>query len=132
MGPIFLQLSEVLEIHSDQLSRYGGSPGTRDLGLLESALGMPAATYRGVFLHSDIYSMAATYLFHIVQNHPFVDGNKRVGTVAALVFLYLNGYECTAAENELATTVLSVATGEKDKADLAKFFRGKTKRRQAF
>lgn len=127
MEPKFLQLSEVLEIHNDQLTRYGGSQGIGDLGLLESALGTPAATYREIFLHSDVYAMAAAYLFHIVQNHPFVDGNKRVGTVAALVFLALNGYECTASEEKLAQTVPSVANGEIDKTDLTTFFRCWTK-----
>jgi death-on-curing protein len=90
----FLSLSEVLEIHQDQVVRYGGSLGVRDLELLKSALGMPAATFGGEYLHTDIYEMAAPTSY-IVKNHPFIDGNKRVGAVATLVFLVLNGYDFT-------------------------------------
>lgn len=123
MGPTFLSLSEVLEIHQDQIARYGGCPGIRDLDLLKSAVGTPAATYGGEFLHTDVFEMAAAYLFHIVKNHPFVDGNKRTGTVAALVFLELNGRGFHAAEDDLAQAVLGVAGGLMDKAALAEFFR---------
>ncbi len=121
MDPIFLSLSEVLEIHQDQLLRYGGDTGIRDIDLLKSALGMPSATYCDQFLHPTIYEMAAAYLFHLVKNHPFVDGNKRVGAVAAIVFLYLNEYEFDAPEDLFAEMVLSVAQGELDKADVAVF-----------
>ena len=96
----FLNLGEVLEIHRDQIVRYGGLPGLRDLDLLKSAVAMSQATFDGTFLHTDIFEMAAAYLFHIVGNHPFLDGNKRVGAVACLVFLELNGYEFTAPEKE--------------------------------
>ncbi len=121
MEPKFLSFAEVLEIHQDQLLRYGGDSGVRDIELLKSALGMPPATYGGQYLHTDIYEMAAAYLFHLVQNHPFVDGNKRVGTVSALVFLILNGYDFEAPEDEFAEMVMSVARGELDKADVAVF-----------
>jgi death-on-curing protein len=120
---IFLTLSEVLEIHQDQVARYGGSLGVRDLELLKSAPGMPAATFGGENLHTDIYEMAAGYLFHIVKNHPFIDGNKRVGAVAALVFLALNGYDFTMPQEKFADFVLLVAKGELAKADVALFIR---------
>ena len=123
MAPKFLSLAEVLEIHKDQIVRYGGASGIRDIELLKSALGMPPATYGGEFLHTDLYEMAAAYLFHLVKNHPFVDGNKRVGVVAALVFLTLNGFDLTAPEDELAEMVLAVARGEMDKAQVAVFIR---------
>jgi death on curing protein len=123
MPPVFLTLDEVLEIHRDQLARYGGSNGIRDLGLLQSALAQPAARFAGEFLHTDLFGMAAAYLFHIVQNHPFVDGNKRVGTVAALVFLELNDLELDAPENALEALVRCVAQGQADKAVIAAFFR---------
>lgn len=123
MPPKFLTLAEVLEIHRDQVTRYGGSQGIRDLELLKSALGMPSTTFDGKFLHMDIYEMAAAYLFHLVKNHPFIDGNKRVGVVAALVFLALNGYEFDAPEDELAETAVAVAMGKLDKANLAVFIR---------
>jgi death-on-curing protein len=119
----FLSLSEVLEIHSDQIARYGGMPGVRDLGLLQSALAMPSATFGGQFLHEDVYAMAAAYLFHLVQNHPFCDGNKRVGAVAALVFLLLNGRDFRAPEDDLAKMVLQVACGKADKAAVTRFVR---------
>jgi death-on-curing protein len=121
MPPTFLTLQEVLEIHRDQIARYGGSPGIRDLGLLQSALAQPAATLGGQFLHADLIEMAAAYLFHIVQNHPFVDGNKRVGTVAAIVFLAMNDVELDVPGNELQSLVLHVASGEANKAAIVAF-----------
>jgi len=123
MNPIFLSLGEVLEIHRDQIERYGGRPGLRDLGLLQSALAMPAAMFSGQYLHNDLYEMAAAYLFHITQNHPFVDGNKRTGVVAAIVFLSLNSIEFDADEQELEKIVLQVAQGKAGKDVLAAFFR---------
>jgi death-on-curing protein len=123
VNPVFLSLGEVLEIHRDQIERYGGDPGIRDLGLLQSALAMPAAGFGGRYLHSDLFAMAAAYLFHIVQNHPFADGNKRTGAVAALVFLSLNDIEIDADEEEFESMVLSVAQGRSDKAAVTEFFR---------
>lgn len=123
MTPKFLSLPEVLAIHQDQLARYGGAAGIRDIGLLKSALGMPQATYGGVFLHTDIYEMAASYLFHLVKNHPFIDGNKRVGAVAALVFMALNGFESHAPQDEFADMVLAVARGDMHKAQVVMFIR---------
>jgi death-on-curing protein len=119
----FLSLTEVLAIHRDQITRYGGTTGIRDIELLKSALGIPMATYGGEFLHTDVFEMAAAYLFHLVKNHPFVDGNKRVGAVAALVFLLLNGHDFDAPEDDFAEMVLSVAQGELDKAEVAVFIR---------
>lgn len=123
MDPVFLSLAEVLEIHQDQVARYGGASGIRDIELLKSALGMPSATYGGQFLHTDIFEMAAVYLFHLVKNHPFVDGNKRTGAVAALVFLALNNFDFEAPEDDFAEMVLAVVRGDLDKADVAVFIR---------
>lgn len=123
MQPDFLDLAEVLYIHADQIDRYGGDPSLRDAGLLESALAMPRATFGGEFLHRDLFEMAAAYLFHIVQNHPFVDGNKRTGTASALVFLDMNGISMDANEDALVALVLDVAQGRADKARIAEFFR---------
>ena len=130
MEPHFLTLAEALEIHQDQIARYGGDPGLRDMGLLKSALGMPAATFGGEFLHTDMFEMAAAYLYHLVKNHPFIDGNKRVGAVAVIVFLALNGYEFDAPEEDFADMVLAVARGELDKAEVAIAIRNWTARRQ--
>lgn len=121
MDILSLSLAEILEIHQDQIVRYGGASGTRDLNLLKSALGMPSATMDGRFLHTDIFEMAAAYLFHLVQNPPFIDGNKRVGAVAAFVFLALNDYEFDAPSGDLAKFVLTLANGERTKAEAALF-----------
>jgi death on curing protein len=123
MSPTFLTLDEVLEIHQDQIARYGGSAGIRDLGLLQSALAQPQATFAGQFLHADLFEMAAAYLFHVTQNHPFIDGNKRVGAVAAIVFLLLNDQDIAATNAELETLVLSVAQGQTSKPQIAQFMR---------
>jgi death-on-curing protein len=123
MNPEFLTLDEVLQIHLDQLGRYRGSAGIRDLGLLRSALAQPRATFGGQFLHADLFEMAAAYLFHIVQNHPFIDGNKRVGAVASIVFLNLNDQDIKATNDELEELVRCVAQGKTDKATIVEFFR---------
>lgn len=123
MQPDFLELAEVLHIHADQVDRYGGDPSIRDAGLLESAVAMPRATFGGEFLHRDLFKMAAAYLFHIVQNHPFVDGNKRTGTASALVFLDMNGISMDADVDALVVLVLDVAEGRANKARIAEFFR---------
>jgi death on curing protein len=75
--PKFLALELVLELHRDQIESFGGSPGIRDQGLLESALAQPEATFGGEYLHSTIPDQAAAYLYHLALNHPFIDGNKR-------------------------------------------------------
>jgi death-on-curing protein len=84
---------------------------------------MPAASFGGEYLHTDVYEMAAAYLFHIIRNHPFVDGNKRTGVVSALVFLILNGVELSADEDSLENMVISVAEGGIGKPEIAMFFR---------
>jgi death on curing protein len=121
--PDFLGLDEVIEIHHDQIKRYGGHPGIRDIELLKSAIAMPAARFGGDYLHTDIYEKAAAYLFHIVRNHPFIDGNKRTGAVAAVVFLMINGIEVDADEDSFGRMVLLAAEGKMDKAAIAQFFR---------
>jgi death on curing protein len=122
--PDFLTLDEVVRIHLDQIARYGGEGGVRDAGLLRSALNMPQAAFGGQWMHGDLFEMAAAYLFHIVSNHPFVDGNKRTGAVAALVFLLINGVELTADEHGVEKTTLAVARGEASKAQVAEFLCG--------
>jgi death on curing protein len=122
MEPLFLSLDEVLEIHEQQIERYGGSPGLRDVAGLESAVATPQATLGGELLHTSIPSIAAAYLFHLCQNHPFVDGNKRVGANAAITFLLMNGWEPTFGEEELANTVLSVASAGLSKPRLIEIF----------
>ena len=127
MAPVFLGLDEVIEIHRDQVARYGGRPGIRDMALLQSAVAAPQAGLADRYLHADLFEMAAAYLFHIVRNHPFVDGNKRVGAVAALVFLALNGVEVKVSNDALVAEVLAVARGEFGKAEVAAFLRGRSR-----
>ena len=88
---IFLTVSEVLGLHSDQIREFGGAAGIRDQGLLESAVAQASTTYDGEYLHNGLFEMAAAYAFHIAENQPFLDGNKRTGLNAAIVFLGLNG-----------------------------------------
>lgn len=119
----FLRLDEVLLIHRDQLDRYGGATGIRDIGLLQSALATPEAGIKDRYLHRDVFEMAAAYLFHITSNHPFVDGNKRVGAVTALVFLAMNNVVVDVDEDALERVVRSVAEGVTSKAQVADFLR---------
>lgn len=121
-GPFFLYLDEVLEIHERQIEVYGGVHGIRDTGGLESAVATPQATFGGEFLHRSIPAMAAAYLYHLCQNHPFLDGNKRTGANAAITFLLMNGWDPCFEEEELVRLVLSVASGETPKADLTRIF----------
>ena len=123
MEPRFLDLAEVLEVHRDQIERYGGAEGIRDLGLLQSSVAMPQAGMGGVYLHGDLYEMAAAYLYHLVCNHPLVDGNKRTGTAAALVFLELNGVRLEVDADELAEMVEAVAAGRVAKTAVTEFLR---------
>ena len=117
MQPIFLTLDEVLEMHQQQIQIYGGSPGLRNGAALESAVAVPQSTFGGEWLHPTIPAMAAAYLFHLCQNHAFIDGNKRIGANAAVVFLILNGWEPTFTEEELADTVLAPAAGRLSKQE---------------
>ncbi len=86
---------------------------------------MPQATFSGQHLHIDLFEMAAAYLFHIVQNHPFVDGNKRTGSAAAIIFLAMNDIEIDADEEGLVELTISVANGESAKPKIADFFRSR-------
>lgn len=122
MAITFLSLAEVVAIHEDMIHRYGGSLGLRDLPLLESAVGMPQATFGGQYLHDGIPAMAAAYCFHLVANHPFIDGNKRVGAAAASVFLEMNEWTLETDNDSYAEFVLAVASGRIDKRVATDFF----------
>ena len=84
---------------------------------------MPQAAYEGKYLHNDIFEMASAYLYHIVQNHPFIDGNKRTGAASAIIFLSLNDIEINNDEDALVDITLGVATGNIGKDEIAEFFR---------
>ncbi len=122
--PEFLELDEVLALHERQIAEFGGSPGVRDRVLLESAVAMPRTTFGGHYVHETLFAMAAAYAFHIAENQPFVDGNKRTGLDAALVFLRLNGYRVVDSSGELYEAMIAVAERRLDKAGLAAMLRG--------
>ncbi len=123
INPSFLTLAEIIEIHNNQIKLYGGGQGIRDIGLLESALAQPEASFQGKWLHDDMLSMAAAYAYHICQNHPFVDGNKRVALASALIFLEINGISLLDPEQKLLTGMLKIATGKMNKADFSTLLR---------
>ena len=119
--PDFLTVADVLLLHSDQLDRYGGGHGIRDIDLLDSAIAQAQTSFGGEYLHEFPFEMAASYMFHLVQNHPFIDGNKRTGAIAALVFLDLNGIEFDARQGSLYDITISVATGNADKDAIVEY-----------
>ena len=121
--PSFLSIDNVLYLHEDSIRTEGGMGGIRDLALLESAVLMPQQQFAGEYLHPDLPAMAAAYLFHITSNHPFLDGNKRAGAMAAFVFLDANRYNLAATPDEFEQTVLQVASGTISKDDLIEWFR---------
>lgn len=120
---LFLTVDDIIESHQNQIDTYGGSYGIRDIGLLESAIGQPEASFGGEYLHADIFEMAAAYIYHLVMNHPFVDGNKRVGLEAALIFLEINNENLNASDEELVDLVLKTTAGQVGKREIAEFFR---------
>src|SRR5260370_29048489 len=115
----FLPEAVVMAIHDDQIRLYGGAYGVRDMSALDAALHMPQAQFGGEFLHTTIFEMAAAYGFHLCQNHPFLDGNKRAAGMAMFTFLRLNGLEPTATESDYYATMMAVATGQMSKEQLA-------------
>jgi death-on-curing protein len=117
--PVFLDVEDVLFIHDEQFGEYGGLAGVRDAGLLESAVATPRAMAGGAFAHEDLFAMAAAYAFHIAQNHPFMDGNKRTGLLAAIVFLDLNGVAIRDPEGRLYDAMIAIAERRMDKPGLA-------------
>ena len=116
-------MGEVLLILQDQIRRYGGAYGVRDPDLLSSALAMPGSAFEGMYLHRNLYEQAAAYAFHICQNHPFVDGNKRTALASALVFLALNGIELEDPKKELHRLMMDVSGKGRCKAYIASAFK---------
>jgi death-on-curing protein len=131
VDPVFLDLSDLQRLHEHQLKVYGGAAGIRDLGMLESAMGMPPAAFGGAFLHADLFEMAAAYLFHLCQNHPFVDGNKRVAAAATFSFLYINGYELGGSPEDFRDLVLSTASGKLQKPAIAAYLKRHAKKKRS-
>ena len=119
----FITLAEVIEIHKNQISLYGGQEGIRDINLLSSALALPKSTFDGEYLYKNIFEMAAAYAYHICQNHPFIDGNKRVALVTALVFLEFNGIDINDPKGLLYDAMMNISKGEVGKKQIEEIFR---------
>lgn len=119
----FLTLNQVEAIHERTLQIHGGAAGLRDHGLLDAAVSVPQSTFGGAYLHADIATMAAAYLYHICRNHPFVDGNKRTALASALIFLMLNGYRLVADHDDVERLTFDCAGGVISKDAIANFFK---------
>ena len=120
--PRWLAIVYILAIHSDQIQAHGGSLGLRDRGLLESALERPLYRYH-YDPDADLPALAAAYGFGLANNHPFVDGNKRVAFQAMYLFLGLNGFRIDAPEEEVVAIMMSLASGDLDEPGLATWLR---------
>lgn len=119
----YLSIAEIVSLHSAVIARSGGGSGLRDRGALESAAAQPEMSFGGVDLYPTVADKAAALGHALIQNHPFVDGNKRVGHAAMEVFLVLNGYEIDASVNEQEQVVLAVASGQIGRAALCEWVR---------
>lgn len=119
--PRFLTISQVLDIHQDEINSFGGTSGVRDEGLLDSALAQPQATFGGELLHPTIGEQAAAYLYHLAMNHPFIDGNKRTAFAVMDTFITLNGYSLNLSEEEAYNLVIQVVQREMSKEELSAF-----------
>lgn len=111
----YLSLAEVLRLHGRIIAETGGSDGLRDLGLLESALAQPRQTFGGQDLYPSLVEKAAAAGYSLIKNHPFVDGNKRIGHAVVEAMLMLNGFELSAGVDESETEILAVAAGERSR-----------------
>ena len=119
---IYLTPEQILFLHARLIAETGGAQGIRDLGLLISAVERPKAAFEGSELYPDVFTKAAALMHSIVQNHPFVDGNRRTGIAAAGIFLQLNGLKLTVTNPELRSFTLSVAKGEQEVPEIASWF----------
>ncbi len=119
--PKFLDVEDVLRIHQRQIQKFGGTSGIRDLGLLESALSQPQATFSGELLHATVWEQAAAYLFHLALNHPFLDGNKRTAFAVMDTFLRLNRFVLNLSQAQKYEFVIRVVEGKLSKEDLASY-----------
>lgn len=121
-GLIFITVGDAIEIHQRMVHDFGGDPGLRDRGLLESAVAMPRAMFAGDYLHPNLPSMAAAYHYHLCANHPFIDGNKRVAVAVAEVFLRANGLQLVATDDEIVELTLGVASSTIGKQEVTDFY----------
>jgi death-on-curing protein len=110
-----LTVANVLEIHTEAISQFGGSDGIREMPLLESAVAAPQASFGGESVYTDLLEVAAAYLFFLCRNHPFVDGNKRAALGSCIVFLRLNGIEPQSDSQSWEDLTLDVAASRLDR-----------------
>lgn len=126
--PKFVSLGEAIQIHNHHIQKQiedgeGGSQEIADLGLLKSAIAQPQIGSKEGFLYKSLFEMAATYAFHIIKNHPFVDANKRTGMTCAIAFLEENGYQTTASSDQIYATATGIANNLIRKEAVVQFFR---------
>ena len=124
--PVWVLRETVLALHEQLLAAFGGSSGIRDEGLLDSALARPEN--RHAYDAPAVFELAAAYAFGLVKNHPFVDGNKRIGFAAAIVFLEISGYQFQATEADATVRTLALAAGEMDEAGYAAWLKTNPRR----
>ncbi|MEH2174066.1 type II toxin-antitoxin system death-on-curing family toxin [Nostoc sp.] len=121
--PRFLSISQVLDIHQDEINSFGGTSGIRDESLLDSALAQPQATFGGELLHPTIHEQAVAYLYHLAMNHPFIDGNKRTAFAVMDTFITLNGYSLNLSQEQAYNLVIQVVQKEISKEELSAFLK---------
>jgi death-on-curing protein len=124
--PVWIFRETVLSLHEQLLAAFGGSPGIRDLGLLDSALGRPENLL--AYGHPDLFDLAASYGYGLVKSHPFIDGNKRTGFAVTVLFLELNGRRFQAGEADATVQTLALAAGELAEADFAAWLTANSRR----
>lgn len=124
--PVWVLHETVLATQEELLARFGGSAGIREEHLLESALARPQQRF--AYSKPTMFELAASYAFGLVKNHPFVDGNKRIGFVVAVAFLELNGYRFQAEEADAVVRTLALAAGEMSEAAYAEWLKSHSKR----
>ena len=127
----YLSIDQILDLHRRQIRGFGGASGLRDRGALEAAVARPQATFGGEDLYPDVAAKAAALMHSLVMNHPFMDGNKRVGAHAGIVFLLINHVEPDFSSAELTEVTLGVARGELSAEALAIWLRQRSRRREA-
>ncbi len=127
---VFLSVEQLLRLHEMQWRTFGGAPGLRDRGGLEAAAARPQMTFGGEDLYPDLAAKAAALMHSLVLNHPFVDGNKRLGAMAAELLLAANDHELDAADDALFELTLAVARGEVPAEALAIWLRQRSRRRE--
>jgi death on curing protein len=125
---IFITKNIILYFYDQLIQTYGGTFGIRDEKLLDSALQQPRATYEGKYLHESLMEMAAAYGYHLCNNHPFIDGNKRIALVTMDVFLQRNGFEIVASEKETYKIMIQLSVGKLSKEDLTTWLKKHTSR----